>query len=63
VRQNQSLCRDGLVTRRVEPSVPPRVFYALTSLGLSLDAPPAVVRAWAEQHIATVEEHRRSTGR
>ncbi|MFI6235916.1 winged helix-turn-helix transcriptional regulator [Micromonospora sp. NPDC050784] len=55
----QSLCRDGLVTRRVEASVPPRVYYGLTSLGLSLDAPLAVVRAWAEQHISAIEESRR----
>ncbi|CCH19717.1 winged helix-turn-helix transcriptional regulator [Micromonospora lupini] len=58
----QSLCRDGLVTRRVEASVPPRVHYALTSLGLSLDAPLAAVRAWAEQHISTIEASRRSQG-
>ncbi|MEU1590735.1 helix-turn-helix domain-containing protein [Micromonospora sp. NPDC005710] len=55
----QSLGRDGLVTRRVEASVPPRVYYALTDLGLSLDTPLAAVRAWAEQHISTIEEHRR----
>ncbi len=58
----QSLCRDGLVTRRVEASVPPRVHYALTDLGLSLDAPLAVVRAWAELHIATIEQRRRNPG-
>lgn len=57
----RNLCRDGLVTRRVEASVPPRVHYALTGLGLSLDAPLAAVRAWAEAHIATVEEHRRGS--
>ena len=54
----QRLRRDGLVTRRVEPAVPPRVYYALTDLGRSLDAPLAVVRAWAEQHIAVIEEAR-----
>jgi DNA-binding HxlR family transcriptional regulator len=59
----QSLCRDGLATRRVEGSVPPRVHYALTGLGLSLDAPLAAVRAWAEQHITTIEERRRGAGR
>ncbi|MGC4879801.1 winged helix-turn-helix transcriptional regulator [Micromonospora sp. DT43] len=58
----QSLCRDGLVTRRVEASVPPRVHYALTGLGLSLDAPLAAVRAWAEQHISSIEEFRRRPG-
>ena len=59
----QSLRRDGLVTRRVEPTVPPRVYYALTDLGLSLDAPLAAVRAWAEQHMAAVARARRSADR
>ncbi|MFJ9817373.1 winged helix-turn-helix transcriptional regulator [Streptomyces sp. NPDC101151] len=51
----QNLTRDGLVTRRVEPSVPPRVHYRLTELGLSLEAALAVVRAWAEEHMAEVD--------
>ncbi|WP_328654160.1 helix-turn-helix transcriptional regulator [Micromonospora sp. NBC_00330] len=55
----QSLRRDGLVTRRVEPTVPPRVYYALTDLGVSLDAPLAAVRAWAEHHMAAVGRARR----
>jgi DNA-binding HxlR family transcriptional regulator len=56
----QSLRRDGLVTRRVDPTVPPRVYYALTELGLSLDAPLAAVRGWAEQHMAAVDRARRT---
>ena len=55
----QSLGRDGLVTRRVEPTVPPRVYYGLTELGLSLDAPLAAVRVWAEQHMAAIDRARR----
>ncbi|MEW2517151.1 winged helix-turn-helix transcriptional regulator [Actinacidiphila alni] len=51
----QSLSRDGLVARRVEPTVPPRVHYRLTPLGLSLDAPLAAVRAWAEQHMPEID--------
>ncbi|WP_433153821.1 winged helix-turn-helix transcriptional regulator [Actinomadura nitritigenes] len=51
----QSLARDGLVARRVEPTVPPRVHYRLTELGLSLEGALAVVRAWAEEHMAEVD--------
>lgn len=51
----QGMTRDGLVDRRVEPSVPPRVYYRLTALGLSLEGPLAVVRAWAEEHMAEVD--------
>ncbi|MCU1686189.1 MAG: transcriptional regulator [Amycolatopsis sp.] len=50
-----SLVRDGLVTRRVEPTVPPRVHYRLTELGLSLEIPLEAVRAWAEQHMAEID--------
>ncbi|WP_030928729.1 winged helix-turn-helix transcriptional regulator [Streptomyces sp. NRRL S-646] len=52
----RSLVRDGLVARRVEGSVPPRVYYRLTDLGLSLEEPMAALRAWAEQHMAQIEE-------
>ncbi|MFB4303107.1 winged helix-turn-helix transcriptional regulator [Actinomadura sp. NTSP31] len=51
----QSLARDGLVARRVEPAVPPRVHYRLTDLGLSLEGALAVVRAWAEEHMVEVD--------
>ncbi|WP_409235564.1 winged helix-turn-helix transcriptional regulator [Streptomyces sp. PA5.6] len=51
----RSLTRDGLVSRRVEPSVPPRVFYRLTALGLSLEAALAELRTWAEEHMAQID--------
>lgn len=51
----QNLVRDGLAVRRVEPTVPPRVHYRLTPLGLSLDGPLAAVRAWAEEHMAEID--------
>ncbi|MEU2337211.1 helix-turn-helix domain-containing protein [Streptomyces sp. NPDC013172] len=47
----QSLARDGLVARRVEPTVPPAVHYRLTELGLSLEEPLSVLRLWAETHM------------
>src|SRR5215469_10811874 len=43
----RGLERDGLVTRTVTPSIPPRVDYALTELGLSLQAPVCALARWA----------------
>jgi DNA-binding HxlR family transcriptional regulator len=57
----QSLAADGLASRRVEPTVPPRVHYRLTPLGLSLDEPLAAVRAWAELHMGQIDDHRSGT--
>jgi len=51
----QDLTSDGLVARRVETSVPPRVHYSLTDLGRSLDEPLAVLRTWAEQHMTEID--------
>ncbi|MFF4988630.1 winged helix-turn-helix transcriptional regulator [Streptosporangium saharense] len=51
----RSLTRDGLVARRVEPTVPPRVHYRLTELGLSLETALAAVRAWAEEHMLDID--------
>ncbi len=50
-----SLVRDGLIARRVEPAVPPRVHYRLTELGSSLETPLAALRAWAEEHMAEID--------
>ncbi|BCM72261.1 MULTISPECIES: winged helix-turn-helix transcriptional regulator [Streptomyces] len=59
----RSLVRDGLVARRVEPSVPPGVHYRLTGLGLSLETVLAAVRDWAEEHMAEVDRaNERHTG-
>ena len=44
----RGLERDGLVTRTVFPTIPPRVDYALTPLGATLLAVMALVR-WAEK--------------
>ncbi|WP_431928690.1 winged helix-turn-helix transcriptional regulator [Amycolatopsis tucumanensis] len=51
----QSLVRDGLAERRVEPTMPPSVHYRLTDLGLSLESALAVVRDWAETHMAEID--------
>lgn len=54
----RSLVLDGLVARRVEDAVPPRVHYRLTDLGLSLERPLAALRDWAEEHMGEIDRHR-----
>ena len=43
----RGLERDGLVTRTVTPTNPPRVDYALTEVGLSLWQPVEALSNWA----------------
>lgn len=50
--------RDGLLTRTIHPSVPPRVEYRLTDLGMSLGAAFCGVWIWAAEHIQRVEQSR-----
>lgn len=57
----RGLVDDGLVTRRVEDSVPPRVHYAVTELGRSLDGPLAALRDWAETHMPAIMSNRTRT--
>lgn len=52
--------RDGLVTRRVTPTVPPRVDYKLTPLGESLAGAFCGVWTWAEANHTRVSEARRA---
>lgn len=58
-RTVRNLERDGLVSRTVTPSVPPRVDYALTPLGASLRAPVAALGDWAVAHRETISAARR----
>jgi DNA-binding HxlR family transcriptional regulator len=55
----RGLERDGLVTRTVFPTIPPRVDYELTSLGRSLLAPVSELGLWARRNRATIAEARR----
>jgi len=56
----KSLERDGLVSRRVIPTVPVTVEYSITPLGQTLHAAVDPLRVWAETHIAAVEAARAS---
>src|SRR5215212_2567512 len=56
----RALERDGLITRRVYASVPPKVEYALTPLGRTLIDLVDSIRGWAETHIEAVLEAQQS---
>jgi len=52
----RNLERDGLVSRTVTPTIPPRVDYELTELGHSLEKPICALVHWAMDHSAAIHE-------
>ena len=52
----RGLERDGLVTRTVFPTVPPRVDYELTKLGHSLLEPVNELGLWARQNQPAIQQ-------
>lgn len=56
----RGLERDGLVTRTVFPTVPPRVDYELTPLGHGLSQPVQALGTWAREHLPEIETARRA---
>ena len=54
----RGLERDGIVTRKIYASVPPRVDYTLTDLGRSLCDLVEGICGWAEANIERVQEAR-----
>jgi len=54
----RALERDGLMTRTVYPTIPPRVDYALTKLGRSLLEPVNGLSAWARKNRAAIDAAR-----
>ena len=56
----RGLERDGLVTRTVFPTVPPRVDYALTELGRTLQVHLYGLGEWAIKHQAVIAEARKA---
>jgi DNA-binding HxlR family transcriptional regulator len=54
----RGLERDGLVTRTVHPTVPPRVDYELTRLGRSLLEPVNGLGLWARQNQPAIQAAR-----
>ncbi|WP_243334345.1 winged helix-turn-helix transcriptional regulator [Mesoterricola sediminis] len=54
--------QDGLVSRTVHPTVPPKVEYRLTDMGRSLLVPLEALVDWALAHHARIREARTAFG-
>lgn len=54
----RGLERDGLVTRTIFPTIPPRVDYELTDLGRGLSQPVEALGRWAKDHLVQIEAAR-----
>ena len=52
----RGLERDGMVSRTVTPSIPPRVDYELTELGRSLLGPVTALTDWAIANMPEIHE-------
>ncbi len=52
----RNLERDGLVSRVVTPTIPPRVDYALTELGKSLQKPISALADWALDNVGAIHK-------
>jgi DNA-binding HxlR family transcriptional regulator len=54
----KGLTEDGLVSRTVYPTIPPRVDYELTELGFGLRASLIPLRDWASENIGAIATFR-----
>ena len=54
----RGLERDGLLTRTIFPTIPPRVDYELTKLGRSLRCAVEPLGSWARAHVADIHKAR-----
>lgn len=55
-RTLRELERYGLVSRRVEPTVPPSVYYSLTPLGKTLLVPVKNLAGWAQDNFPKIQK-------
>lgn len=55
----RGLERDGMVTRTVYPTIPPRVDYTLTPMGESLREPVSALGGWVIANLPEIDAARR----
>jgi DNA-binding HxlR family transcriptional regulator len=56
----RALERDGMLTRTVYPTIPPRVDYELTDIGRSLLVPVRALESWAKENRHAIDAARRA---
>ncbi len=56
----RTLERDGYVSRKVYPTIPPKVEYSLTALGRSLLVKVEPLVEWAEENHGSVRKARKA---
>ncbi|GAA4617184.1 winged helix-turn-helix transcriptional regulator [Saccharopolyspora hordei] len=56
----RNLERDGLLARTVHPTVPPKVEYRLTDIGVELCEALTALTDWAQRHEGAIEAARRA---
>lgn len=61
-RTLRALENDGLVLRKVYPTIPPQVEYSLSPLGRSLAVPLTHLTGWVLENMAEIEGNRDATG-
>ncbi|MDR9851740.1 winged helix-turn-helix transcriptional regulator [Herbaspirillum huttiense] len=55
----RGLERDGLITRTIYPTIPPRVDYELTALGVTLLGPVMALVNWADTNKLAISNARK----
>lgn len=56
----RDLEKDGFVSRKITPSIPPRVDYELTDMGVELREPIAVLTRWANSNRHRIHDARQN---
>lgn len=54
----KELERDGLVKRDYHPTIPPKVEYSLTPMGVSFQEPVRALGHWALENLTTIDQAR-----
>lgn len=56
----RGLEREGLISRKIFPTIPPKVEYALTDLGRSLCCHVVAIGQWAEANYDAIQDARQA---